>query len=90
MKTDWSNYTITYDGTDYGVYYRDGINLVACETYVPNSPSPTYPATITNTGDKVLSTDSDWNTPITYGKTDWIGEKPSKLGVDCYEPIGLS
>ena len=39
MKTDWSNYTITYDGTDYGVYYRDGINLVACETYVPNSPT---------------------------------------------------
>jgi len=84
MKTDWSNYTITYDGTDYGVYYRDGINLVACETYVPNSPSPTYPATITNTGDLVTSADDDWNTDIEYGKTSFVGSAPGELGVDCY------
>jgi len=49
-----------------------------------DTPAPDSPVEILNTGDKVLSTYSDWNTPITYGKTDWIGEKPSELGVDCY------
>lgn len=39
---------------------------------------------ILNTGDKVTSSDSDWNTPIVYGKTSWIGTAPSALGVDCY------
>lgn len=91
MKTDWSNYTITYGGTDYGVYYRDGINLVACEAYVPNSPTPTYPATITSTGDLVTSADDDWNTDIEYGKTSFVGSAPSELGVACYRvPICVS
>lgn len=91
MKTDWSNYTITYDGTDYGVYYRDGINLVACEAYVPNSPTPTYPATITSTGDLVTSSDDDWNTAIEYGKASFVGSAPGELGVDCYRvPIVVS
>ena len=49
-----------------------------------DAPAPDNPVDILSTGDKVLSTDSDWNTPITYGKTDWIGEKTSELGVDCY------
>lgn len=47
MKTDWSNYTIDYDGVEYRVHYRDSINLVACEDYIPASPSPRYPSPIT-------------------------------------------
>lgn len=43
MKTDWSNYTIAYDGINYSVNYRDNGDLVACENYVANSPTPKNP-----------------------------------------------
>jgi hypothetical protein len=43
MKTDWSNYTIAYNGINYSVNYRDNGDLVACENYVANSPTPKNP-----------------------------------------------
>jgi hypothetical protein len=51
MKTDWSNYSITYDGITYDLQYRDKVNLIACEDYTPNSPSPDYPSPIVSIGD---------------------------------------
>lgn len=84
MQTDWSNYSITYDGITYDLQYRDKANLIACEDYTPSSPSPDYPSPITNTGDLVTEDDSDWNTPIVYGENQWIGQKPSEVLGACY------
>lgn len=51
MITDWSTYQIPYNGVTYQMHYRDAVNLVACEDYVPNSPSPDYPSPIVSTGE---------------------------------------
>ena len=66
MITDWSNYSITFDGTTYDVHYRDGVTLTASTGFVPNSPTPFYPSPINNSGDegylRVISTDGGSNT----------------------------
>lgn len=56
-----------------------------------SAPTPAAPVIVNSTGDKVLNTDSDWNTPIAYGKTSWVGTAPSAVGADCYRvPIKVS
>jgi hypothetical protein len=63
MKTDWSNYTIAYDGINYRVNYRDNGDLVACENYVANSPTPKNPQPLIS------------NLPAgTYKTQDWRGD----------------
>lgn len=63
MKTDWSNYTIAYDGINYSVNYRDNGDLVACENYVANSPTPKNPQPLIS------------NLPAgTYKTKDWKGD----------------
>ena len=76
MITDWSNYSITFDGITHDVHYRDGVTLTASTGFVPNSPTPFYQAPITSSGDegylRVVSSGKNWfdKDNITDGRID--------------------
>lgn len=79
---------MAYNTTDTTLKLQIEIGATA-SAYEPYSgglpaPNPAYPKDITSVGDKVVSTDSDWSTPIVYGKTSWVGTAPSAVGADCY------
>lgn len=61
MKTDWSNYTIAYDGINYSVNYRDNGDLVACKNYVANSPTPKNPQPLISNLPAGTYKTKDWN-----------------------------
>ena len=82
MKTDWSNYSINYNGVTYDLHYRDNINLIACESYIPNSPSPEYPSDIKSVGTYNADTMKYEFDLISRGKNLWDWKK-SKV-VDIY------
>jgi hypothetical protein len=48
------------------------------------APSPSYSQTISGTGDKVLSTDADYDTVIQYGSTSLVGKTTLNAGVDVF------
>ena len=85
--------TDTYTEEELRASYQVELGATATlyESFVPDSPSPDYPSPINSTGDLVTSGDADWNTDIEYGKTSFVGNAPSELGVDCYRvPIVVS
>jgi hypothetical protein len=93
MKTDWSNYTIAYDGINYRVNYRDNGDLVACENYVANSPTPKNPQPLISNLPAGTYKTQDW-------KGDWweftltedlcgIGDVRDSVEFDRYSHIGF-
>ena len=96
MKTDWSTYQITYDGKTYDLHYRNAVDLIACEGYVPNSPSPDYPSPILSAGGNILVsngiTTDTYTLPTLHGigtvKDTFdvlTGDKVAKWGVKVFD-----
>ena len=84
MKTDWSMYQITYDGITYGLHYRNAVDLIACEGYVPNSPSPTYPSPILSAGGNLVCGASSVTMPTLRSLSDGTKDTLEYLGAGVW------
>lgn len=93
MKTNWSEYTISYDGVDYAVNYRDNGDLIATsEDYVLKSPSPNHPQPIQTTIPagtyKVQDHKGDWYEFTLTEDLQGIGSTKDSIEYDKYSHKG--
>lgn len=84
MKTDWSTYQITYDGKTYDLHYRNAVDLIACEGYVPNSPTPTYPSPILSAGGNIVCGASSVTMPTLRSLSDGTKDTLVYLGAGVW------